>query len=174
MMKQEHNYMKILIPSVIKRTALLVTALLLTSCSTVNTKLGGLLDLDTDLTLTFTVEKNVNPDDSKIPSPLIIRMYELSSTKVFENANFIDLYERDAEVLGSTMISAEALKALKPGEVIEVNAVLSKDTLNIGLYAEFLQYENAKYKVIIPIEQTNVVSSSAHVQLTENQMVLTK
>jgi type VI secretion system protein VasD len=133
-----------------------------------------LLDLDTDLKLSFIVEKNVNPDDNKVSSPVIVRMYELKSTKAFENANFIDLYERDSEILGKTMITEQALKPIQPSEDSTAKFVLSKGTKYIGLYAEFLQYEDAKYKVIIPVAETNVVTSTAKVQLIDNKMVLLK
>ena len=149
-------------------------AFTLASCTSVNSKVGSLLDLDTDLKLSFVVDKSVNPDDSKISSPLIVRMYELKSTKAFENANFIDLYERDADVLGKTMITQQSLKPIQPSEDRSARFVLSKGTKFIGLYAEFLQYENAKYKVIIPVAETNVVSSTAKVQLFENNMILLK
>jgi type VI secretion system protein VasD len=148
--------------------------LTLASCTSVNTKVGGLLDLDTDLKLSFIVEKNVNPDDNKVSSPVIVRMYELKSTKAFENANFIDLYERDSEILGKTMITEQALKPIQPSEDSTAKFVLSKGTKYIGLYAEFLQYEDAKYKVIIPVAETNVVTSTAKVQLIDNKMVLLK
>ena len=149
-------------------------AFTLASCTSVNSKVGSLLDLDTDLQLSFVVDKSGNPDDSKISSPLIVRMYELKSTKAFENANFIDLYERDADVLGKTMITQQSLKPIQPSEDRSARFVLSKGTKFIGLYAEFLQYENAKYKVIIPVAETNVVSSTAKVQLFENNMILLK
>ncbi|KGJ94812.1 type VI secretion system lipoprotein TssJ [Colwellia psychrerythraea] len=149
-------------------------ALSLASCTSVNSKVGGLLDLDTDLKLSFVVDKNVNPDDNKVSSPLIVRMYELKSTKAFENANFIDLYERDADVLGKTMITQQSLKPIQPNEDISARFVLSKGTKYIGLYAEFLQYEDAKYKVIIPVAETNIVSSTAKVQLIENKMIILK
>ena len=140
----------------------------LSACSTVNTKVGGVLDLDTDFRLSFVADETINPDDSRVPSPVIVRMYELKSTKSFEKANFIDLYERDAEVLGNSLIAQQTLKAIKPGEENKANFVLSKDTQYIGLYVEFLQFDNSKYKVVIPIAQTNVISSSAKVQLSEN------
>jgi type VI secretion system protein VasD len=157
-----------------KLFALGAVLLTLASCTSVNTKVGGLLDLDTDLKLSFIVEKNVNPDDSKVSSPVIVRMYELKSTKAFDNANFIDLYERDSEILGKTMITEQALKPIQPNEDSTAKFVLSKGTKYIGLYAEFLQYEDAKYKVIIPVAETNVVSSTAKVQLIDNKMVLLK
>ena len=157
-----------------KLIAIAAMAFSLASCTSVNSKVGGFLDLDTDLQLSFVVDKSVNPDDSKVSSPLIIRMYELKSTKAFENANFIDLYERDSEVLGKTMITQQSLKPIQPSEDSTARFVLSKGTKYIGLYAEFLQYEDAKYKVIIPVAETNVVSSTAKVQLFENKMIVLK
>lgn len=153
---------------------LLITGLisLLTACSTANTKVGSLLDLDTDFTLSFIADNDVNPDDANVPSPVIIRMYELKSTKLFEKANFIDLYERDSEVLGKSMITKQSLKPIKPNDKNESSFVLSKEAQYIGLYVEFLQYEDAKYKVTIPVEQTNVVSSSAKVQLSGNRIII--
>lgn len=157
-----------------KIIAIAAVAFSLASCTSVNSKVGGFLDLDTDLKLSFVVDKSINPDDSKVSSPLIIRMYELKSTKAFENANFIDLYERDVDVLGKTMITQQSLKPIQPNEDRTARFVLSKGTKYIGLYAEFLQYEDAKYKVIIPVAETNVVSSTAKVQLTENKMIILK
>lgn len=153
---------------------IITIALSLASCSSVNSKVGGLLDLDTDLKLRFSVGSNLNPDDNKVSSPVIVRMYELKSTKAFENANFIDLYERDAEILGKTMITQQSLKPIKPNEDTTAQLVLSKGTKFIGLYAEFLQYEDAKYKVIIPIAETNLIDSTAKVQLFSNKMIILK
>jgi type VI secretion system protein VasD len=157
-----------------KLLSIVTVALTLASCTSVNSKVGGFLDLDTDLKLRFVVDNSVNPDDSKVSSPLIVRMYELKSIKAFENANFIDLYERDSEVLGKTMITEQSLKPIQPSEDRTARFVLSKGTKFVGLYAEFLQYEDAKYKVIIPVAETNVVSSTAKVQLTENKMIILK
>lgn len=156
----------------LKRLSLLLLPICLVSCSTVNSKVGGYFDLDTDVTLTFIVDEDVNPDDNKMSSPVILRLYELKTTKAFENANFIDLYEQDIEVLGKTMLTEQKLKALQPGNKINTSFVLSKETMYIGLYAEFLQYQNAKYKLVIPITQTNVVDSKAKIHITGNKMVL--
>ncbi len=144
------------------------------SCTTINTKVGGLLNLDTDLKLDFFVAADVNLDDNKIPSPLIIRMYELKSPDLFMKANFIDLFERDAEVLGADMVAKEQLKYMRPGETREVNFVLTEGTGYVGLFAEFLRYKDAKYKLVIPIAQTNVIRSSAEIKLSGNSLTLIK
>ncbi len=142
------------------------------SCTSINTKVGGLLNLDTDLHLTFVANTDINPDDNQTPSPLIIRMYELKTPTLFENANFIDLYERDTEVLGGSLLGKQRLKHLKPGETRKESFVLSKETKYVGLYAEFLKYKDAKYQLVIPVAQTNVVSSSAKIQLSGNRIVI--
>ena len=154
-------------------TLLVMVFVLLTStaCTKLNTKVGGMLDLDSDLLISFFVDADVNPDDNKIPSPLIIRMYELKSQKMFRKANFIDIYEKDEEVLGADLVVKQTLKHIQPGENRKVSFVLNKETEYVGLYAEFLKYKDAKYKVIIPIAQTNVFSSTADVKLFRNQLV---
>ncbi len=143
-----------------------------TACTKLNTKVGGMLDLDSDLRVSFLVEADVNPDDTEVPSPLIVRMYELKSPKTFQKANFIDLYEKDDEVLGVDLVGRQTLKHMQPGENRTSHFVLNKETEYVGLFAEFLKYKEAKYKVVIPIAKTNVFSSTAKVRLFENQLIL--
>jgi type VI secretion system protein VasD len=90
---------------------------------------------------------------------------------MFNKANFIDIFERDAEVLGADMVNKQRLKHVRPGEIRETSFVLSEETKYVGLYAEFLRYKDAKYKLIIPVAQTNVVSSSAKIKITSNRLV---
>lgn len=140
----------------------------ISACTSLNTKVGGVFKLDTDLKLAFKADADINPDDKKRPSPLFLRMYELKSTKQFEKANFIDLFERDGEVLGADMVAKQTLKRLKPGDERTDNHVLKPETRYVGLFAEFLQYKDAKFKLIIPVAQTNVFASSATISISGN------
>jgi len=146
-----------------------VLAMVATSaCTSLNTSVGGVLRLDTDLKLALNAEADINPDDKSRPSPLFLRLYELKSTKQFQRANFIDLFERDAEVLGADMLAKQTLKRLKPGDERIDNLVLKPETRYVGVFAEFLQYKDAKFKIIIPIAPTNVFASAADVRITGN------
>lgn len=145
----------------------------LSACSTMNTKIGGFFNLDTDLVLKFKADKSINPDNNGSPSPLYIRMYELKSAKQFRNADFIDLYEHDKQVLGSAMLAKQRLKRIVPGEAREKDYVLNPKTHYVGLFAEFQDYRNSTYKVIIPVEPTNVVASSSVVNISGNTMSAT-
>ncbi len=130
--------------------------------------------LDTDLKLTFKADADINPDDKKRPSPLFLRMYELKSTKQFEKANFIDLFERDSEILGADLVAKQTLKRLRPGDDRVDSFVLKPETRYVGLFAEVLQYKDAKFKILIPIAPTNVFASSAVVYISGNTIRTTK
>lgn len=145
----------------------------LTACTTLNTKVGGMFGMDTDLKLSFEADADINPDDNKRPAPLFVRLYELKSDKQFGKANFIDLYERDKEVLGADMIAKQRLKRIAPGEARKDEYVLDTQTRFVGLFAEFSQYTDASFKVIIPVAPTNVIASSAVVSISGNRVSVT-
>lgn len=148
----------------------LVLTLVLQGCSTVNSKVGGALGLDTDVSLKLIAAADINPDDKGRPSPLVIRLYELKTPRQFERANFIDLFERAPTVLGADLVGKQALKPLKPGEERKDKLVVNKEARYVGLVAEFLQYKNAKYKVIVPIAAENLIASGATIRLSGNMM----
>lgn len=154
--------------SSVKTISIILAIAVITACSSLNTKVGGMLNLKTDLVLGFVADADINPDEKNRPSPLFLRMYELKSTKQFERANFLDLYERDAEILGADLVAKQTLKRLKPGDERKDNFVLKPETRYVGLFAEFLQYKNAKFKIIIEIAPTNVIASSADIRLAAN------
>ena len=151
-----------------------VAIVALPACTSLNTKVGGVFKLDTDLKLTFKADADINPDDKKRPSPLFLRMYELKSTKQFEKANFIDLFERDSEILGADLVAKQTLKRLRPGDDRVDSFVLKPETRYVGLFAEVLQYKDAKFKILIPIAPTNVFASSAVVYISGNTIRTTK
>ena len=143
----------------------------ITACSSINSSVGGFFNMDTDLEIRFKVDADVNPDDDKKPSPLFVRMYQLKSKKMFRRANFIDLYEKDKDVLGADMISKQKLRRIKPGENRKEQFVLDKKTNFIGLYAEFLDFKKSSFKLIIPVVPTNVVGTSEEVLIAGNNLI---
>jgi len=150
---------------------LILVTISLSSCTSVNSKVGGMLNLDTDLAVTFEVDSDINPDEDKRPSPLFVRMYQLKSPKMFNKADFINLYERDKEVLGADLVTKHKLKRFKPGESREEHFVLDENTQYIGLYAEFLSYQSSTYKLIIPVTAHNVIKNSATILISGNKII---
>ncbi len=143
----------------------------LTACQSLNGAVGGYFGLDTDLEITFEVDADINPDELGKPSPLFIRMYELKSKKMMKKSDFIEIYERDKEVLGADMIAAHKLKHFKPGESRAEHFVLSPKTHYVALYGEFLEFKNAEYKLIIPVVANNVFRNSVVVRVSGNKLI---
>lgn len=144
----------------------------LLSCTKVNSGVVGMFELDTDLKLVLVAGKDINPDEKHSPSPLFIRLYELSSDQAFNNADFLELYEKDDALLGKDLIAKRELNRLVPGEVQEENFVLDPKTRYVGLFAEFFEYKNSRFKLVFPVTSKNVVKNTVHVDLTGNQMLL--
>lgn len=158
----------------ISKVTLLVTIIaslfILSGCQTV----GKTLNLDTDLTLTIKSAANINPDDSAKPSPLFVRFYQLKSKDLFENANFIDLYERDQDMFGADIISKKELKRLTPGELREESFVLDSDTQYIALFSEFFKFEESDFLVIVPVQSNNVFRDKVEIIINSNTMSVSK
>ncbi len=143
----------------------------LTACQAVNSSVGGYFDLDTDIQIELLVDADINPDEQGIASPLFVRLYELSSNKMMGRADFIEIYERDKEVLGADMIAVHKLKRLKPGENRTEHLVLDKKTNYVALYAEFLEFKESKYKLIIPVVANNVFRDSVVIRVSGNELI---
>lgn len=154
----------------IKLMILIAAMLSLAACSSV----VEVLDIEKEASLTLVADPQINPDESGVSAPVIVRLYELKSDKAFEKANFVDLFENDTEVLGDSLINVQRLKHLMPNEQRKDKLELSQDTLFIGLFAEFSKYDDAKYKIVIPVSKHQMLTASAKVYLSENRMMFVK
>jgi type VI secretion system protein VasD len=142
------------------------------SCTKVNSGVVGMFDLDTDLKLVLIGGKDINPDEKHSPSPLFIRFYELSSDQAFNRADFLELYEKDDALLGKDLIAKRELNRLVPEEIQEEHFVLDPNTRYVGLFAEFFEYKNSRFKVIFPVTSKNVIRNTVRIDVTGNQLLL--
>lgn len=145
---------------------------LASSCQSNKSTIGGYLNLDTDLKIDFLIEADTNPDEAGLASPLFIRMYELKSEKIIKKADFIDIYERDKEVLGADLVDMHVLKHFEPGKTRSEVFVLNKKTKYVGLYAEFLEFKESKFKLVFPVVTNNVFRNSVTIRVTGNELRL--
>jgi type VI secretion system protein VasD len=143
-------------------------------CSSSKSRVGGVLNLDTDLKLTLKVGSDINPDDNNRPSPVFIRFYQLKSTTAFDKADFIDIYEQDKEIFGGDIINKQTLKPLVPGETRTERLVLEPGTRAIAIYAEFSQYPGSNYKITFPVTENNVIRNAETVEISGRNLALVK
>ena len=155
----------------LKITLFSVILIGLSACQSMNSAVGGYLGLDTDLQIDFKVDADINPDELGKASPLFIRMYQLKTRKMMKKADFIEIYERDKEVLGADLVSSHKLRRFKPGESRTEHFVLEKDTQYVALYAEFLEFKESKYKLIIPVVANNVVRNTVIIRVAGNKLI---
>ncbi|MGD8175038.1 type VI secretion system lipoprotein TssJ [Marinimicrobium sp. ARAG 43.8] len=142
----------------------------LSGCATEESRVGGVLKLKTNVTLTIRADETINPDHQGVASPVFLRLYELSVDQAFEQADFIDLYNRESTALGNTLVQRRQLPRVLPGDVQRHQLVLDSNTRYLGLVAEFYQYERAVYKVVVPITARNVFRDRIELQISESQI----
>lgn len=147
---------------------------LLVACSSQRSSVGAALNLTTDLHLNISANEEINPDHTQRPSPVVIRLYELKDVSVFEKADFIDIYERDQDLLSTSLVARHLLKPVIPGEERQERLVLKPDTTHVGLFAEFAQYQGASYKVVFPVTQHNVFRDLIRVTLSGTEVSLSR
>lgn len=142
------------------------------ACSSMSSQVGGVLNLDTDVKLQLLVSSDINPDEDERPSPIYLRLYQLKSDIAFKKIGFIDLYESDNEKLGSELVSKTELKPVAISGSREEQFVLESETQYIAIFAEFYQYKDAKYKIIMPITKNNILRNKFTVRIKNNQLKL--
>ena len=91
---------------------------------------------------------DVNPDSNGRPSPIVVRIYQLRGDTEFNNADFFALYEKDKEILGTSLISREE-KTLFPGQEIEADVPLSPETRFVGAVAAYRDLGTSRWRALI-------------------------
>ncbi len=92
-----------------------------------------------------------NPDSRKRPSPVVVRVYELKGRAQFDAADFISLFERDKDVLGSDLIARDEF-VLKPGETKDLNRQPQAEAKFLAVLVGFRDLEKARSRAIAAVE----------------------
>lgn len=98
--------------------------------------------------LRFEALGNVNPDGTNRPSPVVVRVYELSSAETFRSAGFFDLYDEPRAVLERDLLSMSEL-VVRPGLVQMQPMQLNRKTRYIGVVVAFQNIEDAQWKLVL-------------------------
>jgi type VI secretion system protein VasD len=101
-------------------------------------------------TMTLTASKDVNPDSSGRPSPIVVRVYQLRADAMFSSADFFAVFNDEQKVLGAEMITHDEY-TLVPGEQRPIDVTIGNETRFIGVIAAFRDIRNAQpWRVVIP------------------------
>lgn len=92
----------------------------------------------------------INPDLNQRPSPVLVRLYQLTNPDAFETSDFASLFEKDEATLGPAMLAKREL-IIAPGGIQVVNAELKPDALFVGAVVGYRNFEKATWKGLFPI-----------------------
>lgn len=100
--------------------------------------------------VTFDVQPGVNPDTRGRASPIVVRMYELTSLTAFDSADFFSVYERDKETLAGELVAREEFQLL-PAEKRQFERRLQLTTRYVGVVAAFRDLERSQWRATVAV-----------------------
>lgn len=115
-------------------------ALLLAACAAKPAK-------PADTYAVLTASADVNPDPDGRPSPVVVRIYQLRGDSEFSGSAFMALYDKDKDTLGASLISREE-QTLFPGQKLEMKLPLSPETVFVGVFAGFRDFQSTRWRAI--------------------------
>lgn len=109
----------------------------------------ALMDPITEMRISST--DAINPDSSERASPLVIRVYQLSSGDSFREADFYDLYDDAEAVLGEELIAGREI-VLRPGDEWNDAVNLDDETRYIGMLGAFRDIRESDWRVLESVD----------------------
>jgi type VI secretion system protein VasD len=120
--------------------------------------------------MSLAASKEVNPDASGRPSPVVVRVYQLRNDAAFNGAEFFALYDDEQKALGPEFITRDEF-VLAPAESRTLDVTLAPEARFVGAIAAFRDIRNAQWRSIVPapkkglsvaVERSRVVVSVAN------------
>jgi type VI secretion system protein VasD len=111
--------------------------------------------------ITISAAADANPNAGGGGAPVAVRIYELTSTAAFEQADFFELYQREQEVLGADLAGRDEV-VIPPGGTQQLRKELKPGVNYIGVVAAFRDIQSANWRATAapPQNQTTAVQVS--------------
>jgi len=122
----------------------------------------------TPVQLTFVATAEINPDVAGHAVPVVLRYYQLGATGAFEAADYFQLHDKDAALLGQDLLDRQELP-LTPGATRTVSFEAKPGTKAIGVVAAYRDIDNATWRVDAPIttgQKANLTIAIEKLKLT--------
>lgn len=102
--------------------------------------------------ITFIAAPDVNPDPSGRASPVVVRYYQLAATSAFEMADYFQLHDTEAAVLGQNLLDRQELP-LAPGTSQTVAFAVKPGTQSVGVAASYRDIDRAQWRAAAPVAE---------------------
>lgn len=111
------------------------------------------------LTLVLNAGENINPSELSSANPVVIRIYQLSSIDDFKNAQVLDLYQKDTQLLANSLTKKQNLNSVLPKEQRTLPLSIQPGTKYLAVFAQFSNYPQAKSKAWLDVSKIDELAS---------------
>lgn len=101
--------------------------------------------------VTLVASKDLNPDISGRPSPMRVKLYELSSRATLDNLEFESAFDRGETLLGEQLLD-HATFVLQPGQTITHRFDLEERSAYIAIVAGYRDLGQARWRQIYKVK----------------------
>lgn len=112
--------------------------------------------------LNFNVSAEVNPDINGRASPVVVKVFELSSRTLFDSQDFFALYDEAEQVLGPDLIHKTEFE-FQPGTQSEYQLSLAPGVRYAGVLVAYRDIESASWREVIEVKPTHYETHDVHV-----------
>ncbi|MEH6577997.1 MAG: type VI secretion system lipoprotein TssJ [Amphritea sp.] len=131
-----------------KLLILMISAVLLVAgCSSQQTAVS----VPYNVAVEIDIADDVNQYGDGEPHSIVLRLYQLTEVGGFQNAQFLDLYNNDRQLLGSSLVDVLHLEPMVPGKQQQIDIDLQRQSRYLAVMAEFADYSNANSKAVIKL-----------------------
>lgn len=107
--------------------------------------------------LTVIANKDVNPDGSGRPSPIQIKVYQLTSRTTLDNLDFDKLFYRGEDFLSDELLEQKEF-ILQPKEELKHEIALVSGVTHIAVLAAYRDIDSTRWKHLYKINDTGYYS----------------
>lgn len=105
--------------------------------------------------LAISAALDINPNAQGRASPVVLRLYHLASPNAFEEADFFQLFEQDAAILGEDMVGREEI-IVTPGAVQQLSQEVGPEVRYLGVIAAYRETETSVWRATADIAPAEV------------------
>jgi|SRR5580698_1721174 type VI secretion system protein VasD len=115
------------------------------------------------LTITITGTADQNPDAAGRSSPVAVRVYQLSGTAKFSQADVFALKDNETKTLGAEEAAGSQEYLIAPGDTKTVKIDLKPMVSSIGVAVMYRDIDHAKWRADAPAAASGPTTLSATV-----------
>ena len=108
---------------------------------------------------------DINPDATGRPSPVVVRLYQLSGESAFQNADFFSLWDHERATLGSSRVQ-RTQRTIFPGENVALTLPLAAATRFLAVAAAYRDVRAAHWRALVGIPKKSLLKLLAHRRVT--------